>query len=455
MFVQKVKSEGIAHLSYFVGQGSEAAVIDPRRDIDIYLDIARKNEMNITHIFETHRNEDYAIGSQELAAATGAKVFHGGQLMFRYGLEAKDGQEFRVGELKIFALHTPGHTPESFSYVLHEPSAGMHPVMVFCGDALMVGDVGRTDFYGIEARERLAGDLYESITKKLLPLGSGTILCPAHGGGSVCATEIVEREESTIGIEMATNHMLKLSKIDFIEAKRRENLELSPTFKRMEAINLEGARVLGRLPIPPALNSKELKHAIVKGAFLLDIRSPYSFAGAYIPGAINLQLNFIPVYVGYIVPPDRSVLLVAESPNQVETFVRYMVRQGYDSFAGYLRAGMDQWSKGGHELASMCMVTAKDLNGRLKKGEEMFLMDVRDRRESAQGIIEGAKLIHLGEIHARMAEIPKNKTVVTYCGSGFRGSCAASILARNGYTKVENLHGGFNAWKIAGFPIAR
>lgn len=455
MFFQKVKSEGIAHLSYFIGQGSEAAVIDPRRDIDIYLDIARKNEMNITHVFETHRNEDYAIGSQELAAATGAKIFHGGQLMFRYGLEAKDGQEFRLGELRIFALHTPGHTPESFSYVLHEPSAGNHPVMVFCGDALLVGDVGRTDFYGTEARERLATELHDSITRKILPLGPGTILCPAHGAGSVCATEIVEREESTLGIEMATNHMLKISRAEFIEAKRRENLELSPIFKRMEAINLEGARVLGRLPIPPALTPKELKHAIVKGGFLLDIRSPYSFAGAFIPGAINLHLNFVPVYAGYVVPHDRAVLVVAESTDHVDTFVRYMVRQGHDGFAGYLRAGMDQWSKGGHELASMDMVTAKDLNGRLKKGEEMFLTDVRDRKESAQGIIEGAKLIHLGEVHARMAEIPKNKTVVTYCGSGFRGSCAASMLMRNGYTKVENLHGGFNAWKAGGFPIVR
>jgi hydroxyacylglutathione hydrolase len=455
LFVQKVKSEGIAHLSYFIGQGSEAAVIDPRRDIDIYLELARKNEMNIGQVFETHRNEDYAIGSQELAAATGAKIFHGGQLMFRYGLEAKDGHEFHVGDLRIKALHTPGHTPESFSYVLYEPSAGNHPVMVFCGDALLVGEVGRTDLYGMESRERLAIDLYDSITKKVLPLGAGTIICPAHGGGSVCATEIVEREESTLGIEMATNHMLLLSRPDFIEAKRRENLELSPIFRRMEQINLEGARVLGRLPIPPALTPKEVKHGIVKGGFLLDIRSPYSFAGAFIPGAINLHLSFVPVYAGYVVPPDRSVLLVAESSGQVETFVRYMVRQGYDSFAGYLRAGMDQWSKNGHELASMDMVTAKDLNVRMKKGEEMFLMDVRDRKESAQGMIEGAKLIHLGEVQARMAEIPKNKTIVTFCGSGFRGSCAASMLMRNGYPKVQNLHGGFNAWKATGSPIVR
>jgi hydroxyacylglutathione hydrolase len=446
MIVQKIRSEGIAHLSYFIGQGAEAAVVDPRRDIDAYLDLAVRNEMSIKFVLETHRNEDYVIGSQELAAATGAKIFHGGQQFFRYGAEIKDGQELAIGTLKIKAIHTPGHTAESFSYALYDPLTSINPFMVFTGDSLLVGEVGRTDFLGPEVREKMSSDLYDSIFQKLLPLGPGTIVCPAHGAGSVCATRIGEREDTTLAIEAASNPFLHLSKSDFIIAKRQENLEMSPTFKRMEAVNLEGPRVLGRIPNPLPLSPKELKHAIAKGAFLLDVRQPYSFAGAHIPGAINLQMDYVPAYSGYVVPPDRPIALVVEAQSQLDQIERHLIRQGYDTFAGYLRVGMDLWSKNGNEISAMTMLTAKELMNMIKRGEEMLILDVRDRREMTHGGIEGAKTIHLGEVQARLAEIPRNKLIVTYCGSGYRGSCAASILLRNGYGKVMNLHGGFNAW---------
>lgn len=447
LIVQKIRSEGIAHLSYFIGQGAEAAVIDPRRDIDVYLNLAAKNEMTIKYALETHRNEDFVTGSPELAAATGAKILHGGQQFFRFGTEVKDGQEISVGSLRLAAMHTPGHTAESFSYVMYDPSTTVNPIMVFTGDALLVGEVGRTDFMGPEARAQMSSDLYDSIYKKIMALGPGTIICPAHGAGSVCATQIVEREDSTLGIEMAANHYLRLNKTEFIEAKMRENLELSPIFKRMEAVNLEGPKVLGRLPSPPPLSPKEVKHAIAKGGFLLDTRQPYSFAGAHIPGAVNLQLDFLPAYAGYVIPPDRPIALIVETPLLLEQAVRNLIRLGYDSFAGYLRVGMDHWSKNGNEISTLPMITAKDLQTSMKKGEEMLLIDVRDRRETAHGVIEGARQLHLGEVQARLGELPKNKTIITYCGSGVRGSCAASLLLRNGYNKVVNLHGGFGAWQ--------
>ncbi|OPY33179.1 MAG: molybdopterin biosynthesis protein MoeB [Methanomassiliicoccales archaeon PtaU1.Bin124] len=447
MIVQKVRSEGIAHLSYFIGQGADAAVIDPRRDIDEYLELAARNEMNIKLILETHRNEDYVVGSLELAAATGAKILHGGQQFFKYGGEVKDGQELMVGNLRIKALHTPGHTAESFSYVLYDPSSSSSPIMVFTGDALMVNEVGRTDLMGAEAKERAASDLFDSINNKILPLGPQTIICPAHGAGSVCATQIVEREESTLGIEAMSNPMLRLSRPDFISKKLGESLEISPIFRSMEVWNLEGAKVLGRLPSPQPLSPKEIKHAMVKGAFLLDVRQPYSFAGAHIPGATNLYVDFLPVYSGYVITPDRPIALIAEGHCQLEQAVRYLVRQGYDSFAGYLRVGMDLWSKQGNEIATMDMVTAKDLMAMIKRGDDIIILDVRDKRETAKGGIDEAKILHLGEIQSRLAEVPKNKMIVTYCGSGFRGSCAASLLLRNGYSKVANLHGGYAAWQ--------
>jgi hydroxyacylglutathione hydrolase len=455
MFVQRFKSEGISHISYFIGQGAEAAVVDPSRDIDAYLDLAQRTERSIRTVLETHRNEDYVSGSQELAAATGAKVYHGGQVPFRFGNEIKDGQELNVGNLRIKAVHTPGHTDESFSYALYDPTSGDHPVMLFCGDALFVGEVGRTDFYGKEHRERLANALYHSLHERIVPLGDSTIICPAHGSGSICGTSIGEREDSTIGMERLTNHALRMSKEEFIASKLAEDMEIAPLMRRMEKSNLEGPKVLGHLPTPKPLSAKEMKHAIAKGCYLLDARQPYSFAGAHIPGAINLWLESIPIYAGFIIPPDRQIVTVVDTPGHLDRLVRYLVRLGYDEVVGYLRVGMDLWAKQGMEIATMRGITAKELNGRHKAGEDLVLIDVRDARERHSGTIPGSKQIHLGQLASSMDEIPKKKPLVTFCGGGYRGSTAASILVRHGYSDVYNLQGGFAAWSAGGFPVER
>ncbi len=455
MFVQRIKSDGLSHISYFIAQGAEAAVVDPRRDIDEYIELAQMTERSIKLVLETHRNEDYVVGSQELAARTGAKVYHGGQLPFRYGNEVKDGQELIVGNLRIKAIHTPGHTDESFSYALYDPSSGENPVMVFCGDALFVGEVGRTDFYGKENRERLASALFQSLHERIIPLGESTIICPAHGSGSVCGTSIGEREDSTIGLEVRTNPALRLTKEGFVASKMAEDLEIAPLMKRMEKYNLEGPKVLGHLPTPKPLSAKELKHAIAKGAYLLDARQPYSFAGAHIPGAINLWLESIPIYAAFIIPPDRQIAVVVETPGHLDRLVRYLVRLGYDEVVGYLRVGMDLWAKQGMEISTMRSMTAKELNARQKAGEDLVSIDVRDARERHVGTIPGSKKIHLGQLASRMDEIPKKKLLVTFCGGGYRGSTAGSILLRHGYSEVYNLQGGFAAWSAGGFPVER
>jgi hydroxyacylglutathione hydrolase len=452
MFVQRIKSDGLSHISYFIAQGAEAAVVDPRRDIDEYIELAQRRECCIRTILETHRNEDYVIGSQELAARTGAKVYHGGQLAFRYGNEVKDGQELTVGNLRIKAIHTPGHTDESFSYALYDPSSGENPVMVFCGDALFVGEVGRTDFYGRESRERLANALFQSLHERIIPLGESTIICPAHGSGSVCGTSIGEREDSTIGLEVRTNPALKLTKEEFVASKMAEDLEIAPLMKKMEKYNLEGPKVLGHLPNPKPLSAKEIKHAIAKGAYLLDVRQPYSFGGAHIPGSVNLWLESLPIYAGFVIPPDRQIVAVVEGRSHLDRLVRYLVRLGYDEIVGYLRVGMDLWAKQGMEISVLRGMTAKELHAKQKAGEDLILVDVRDSREKHAGLIPEAMSIHLGQLATRMEEIPKKKPVVTFCGGGYRGSTAASILQRHGYSDVYNLQGGFSAWSASGFP---
>jgi len=206
MIFKRIKSDGLAHNSYFICSEDEAAVIDPRRDCEVYIDLAKREEVKIKYIFETHRNEDYVIGSIELSNLTSAEIFHGPGLNWGYGNTLHNGNVFHIGNLKLTALHTPGHTDESMSYVLAESE---EPVMVFTGDALFVGDVGRTDFYGPVEAPRLAGALYDSIFNKILTLGDGVILCPAHGAGSVCGGNISDRDESTIGLERTQNPVLQ------------------------------------------------------------------------------------------------------------------------------------------------------------------------------------------------------------------------------------------------------
>jgi hydroxyacylglutathione hydrolase len=209
MIFERIKSEGLAHLSYFIGSEDEAVVIDPRRDCQVYVDLARREGMTIKYIFETHRNEDYIVGSLELKNLTEAEIYHGRGLEFKYGNFVDDGQGFSFGKLKLTALHTPGHTDESMSYTLADLETGKEPVMVFTGDALFVGDVGRTDLYGPEEAPRMASNLYDSIFNKILPLGDQVILCPAHGAGSVCGGAISKREYSTLGLERIYNPVLQ------------------------------------------------------------------------------------------------------------------------------------------------------------------------------------------------------------------------------------------------------
>ena len=224
LILKRVKSEGLAHISYFVGSGNEAVVIDPRRDCQTYVDIAQREEMEIKYIFETHRNEDYVIGSCELAHHTGARVYHGPDLDFRYGDTLKDGQILNFGHMKLIAIHTSGHTDESTSYMLIDTALDDSAIMVFTGDTLFVGDVGRTDLYGPKEVVRLSENLYDSIFNKILPLGDGVILCPAHGAGSICGGAISEREWSTLGLERLYNPLLQKSREEFVRFKVAERL---------------------------------------------------------------------------------------------------------------------------------------------------------------------------------------------------------------------------------------
>jgi hydroxyacylglutathione hydrolase len=293
MIVERFKSKIVAHLSYFIGSKNVAMVVDPQRDYQIYIDVAQREQMRIKYVFETHRNEDYMSGARELGNLTGAQVYHGSWPTFSYGNVLEDGQVFDLGSLKITAIHTPGHTPGCTSYAVTDLDSGPDTVLVCTGDALFVNDVGRTDFGGSENRRPWSANLYDSLFNKLLPLGDATILCPAHGSGSVCAVGIADREWSTLGLERRMNPVLQLSRAEFIEYKVNEHHEYAPYFRMMEKVNIEGAPIVRSTLTPSALSVTEFQGRIDAGAQVIDTRSPSAFAGAHITGSYSIPRSVL------------------------------------------------------------------------------------------------------------------------------------------------------------------
>jgi hydroxyacylglutathione hydrolase len=456
MIFERIKSEGLAHLSYFVGSEDEAIVIDPRRDCQIYFDLARRKGMKIKYIFETHRNEDYLIGSLELREITGAEIYHGQGVDFKYGNFVRDGQKFAFGSMKLTALHTPGHTDESMSYVLSDPDTCKEPLMVFTGDALFVGEVGRTDLYGSEEAPRMAANLYDSIFNKILPLGDGVILCPAHGAGSLCGGAISKREYSTLGLERTQNPVLqRTDKKEFIKFKLEEKLEFPPYFKKMEEYNLQGPLLLKGLPVPELLSPEEFRAEMEKGALVVDTRMPHSFGGANIRGSYGIWLKGLPFFAGWMLPYGRPILLVLEENEQLETAIRYLIRVGYDSITGFLNGGIVSWYMKALPVDSLNLISVQDLKDKIEKNEEIMLLDVRSDEEWDEGHIDGAKHIYVGYLEENLDKVPQGCPIVVYCDSSRRSNIAASILKKNGYNEVYNVLGSMTAWKNAGYPVVK
>ncbi len=453
MFLEKIKSEGIAHLSYILGDGSEAAVIDPRRDCQIYIDTAAANGMRITRIFETHRNEDYVIGSQDLARKTGAAIHHGGKLDFAYGEKVSEGDSFTLGELKLEILETPGHTDESISIVVKDSNFRDDAVAVFTGDALFIGDVGRTDFFPDRADE-VAGLLYDSIFDTILPLGDQTILYPAHGAGSVCGGGLASREFSTLGYERRNNPVLqKTDRTEFIEYKVNEHHYLPAYFKKMEEYNQHGPPPLEALPVPPPLSAAEVKAAGEDGAVILDLRSPEAYAGAFIPDSLAIPVEMVPAYAGYLLEYGRDIILIPDSEEQVSRAVVHLTRLGFDCVSGYLKGGMHSWEVAGYDYERIGAVHAADLERRLKENTDLTLLDVRQIDEYSEARLAGSTHIFLGELPDRLDELDRAKPIVTFCGSGQRAIIAASILKKNGFDQVEDSLGSMQACKNVGCEL--
>ncbi|MBU7001300.1 MAG: MBL fold metallo-hydrolase [Theionarchaea archaeon] len=448
MLFTTVKSEGLAHNSYFLGAGGVAAVIDPRRDCDIYLDLSRKHNLKVSYIFETHRNEDYVSGSGELAEITGAEILHGAGLDFGYGTTVKEGDTFSIGSIRFEILETPGHTDESISIAVVDTEVGENVYMVFTGDALFAGDVGRTDLYGTREGRRLAEALYDSVREKLLTLGDGVIVCPAHGAGSVCGAELADHEYTTIGYEKKTNPVLQKNKEDFVQYKLNEELYRPPYFRKMEVYNKEGAPLLHGLPFLRPVSPQELTSE--KDAQVVDVRTPPSFAGGHIPSSVHIWKDGLPLFAGWILNYEDPIILVGEGSENTEEIVRYLIRLGYDNLSGYLAGGFASWYKNGYPFKTIDTWTVYQLYEALNSS--VYLLDVREKRHWEEGYIQGAHHMYVGTLRDHLSEIP-DTNVVVYCDSGYKTGIATSLLQRSGTEKVSGVLGGIMAWKKAGFPL--
>ena len=433
MLFKKFKTKGLAHYSYLLGDGEYLAVIDPMRDVGMYQHEARKAGMQIKYIFETHRNEDFAIGSRELGEKTGAKIFVSAHedLDYQYGEKISDGFEIEIGQLRLQALYTPGHTLGHLSYVLYEKDKGAY--MVFTGDCLFMGDLGRTDFYGPENLDKMTGLLYDSIFEKLLPLGDQVLLFPAHGAGSACGESMDEREYSTLGYERLTNkHLQVASKAEFIE--KFGKMRIKPRyFNAMEKVNLIGKPFVGSdTNINPLSFAKFT--SLGDDVLVLDLREKEAFSGGHIPGSIYMSESSITSYLGTIYPVDQKIVFVIDGErDHVEEVYWKCKRIGFDNMLGYLPNALGQWEESGQELQKLKTITTKDFKD-ISENNDFILLDVRKEEEIK--VDDPAKnRVHmpLQRLYEGLTYLEFDKPIYVLCASGERATVATSYLVARNY----------------------
>jgi hydroxyacylglutathione hydrolase len=454
-----IQTEGIAELSYLVGDDDEgiAAVFDPRADCDVYIEAAREAGVAITHIFETHIHADLVSGSRELCARLeSAKIYASGEGGAEYGFEPeriKDGDRFTFGEVLVTVRHTPGHTPEHMSYLLAEADHPDEPWAVLTGDSLFVASAGRPDLLGEKHTKQLAEQQFHTLHDFYLKLPDHVIIYPNHGAGSPCGADIGARLSSTIGYERKFNKFLQFADAkSFTDYAIRTAPPVPHYYPVMKRVNAEGPKVLGNLPRVPGLPTQAFKEAIEKKAgVLVDVRNILAFGGGHIAGALNIPgTPILSIWAGWMLDPEEPVLLVMESDDDLEKIVRLFVRTGYTKFAGYLIGGMKAWHLAGFPLERIGQMSVHELNARKSS---LQVVDVRSPGEWKKGHVPGACHIFVPELGKRMSELDRGKPTAVYCGSGYRASIATSILKRQGFKELWNVPGSWEAWKKAKLPV--
>ena len=452
MVIEQIYTGCLSQGAYYIQSGNEVAIIDPLREIDPYMQKAKKANAKIRFIFETHFHADFVSGHLTLAKKTGAKIIFGPNANTKFdALIAKDGQEFKIGEITIKALHTPGHTMESTTYLLIDSSK--KDIAIFSGDTLFIGDVGRPDLAQKAnniTQEDLAGTLYDSLRKKIMPLNDDVLVYPAHGAGSACGKNLSDETVSTIGEQKKTNYALRsdMTKDEFIK-EVTDGLNPPPNYFPLNVkMNKEGYDDIdkiilsGTTPLDPNLFENIVKE---KNALILDVRHQNNFAEEHIPNSIFIGIdgNFAP-WVGTIVEDVTKPILLVTPDDRVEETVTRLARVGFDNSLGYLKGGIKNWKMQGKLTTNVDQIDSVVFK-KLIQNEKLSVFDLRKSDEYSSGFIPNAQNIPLNFLNKKINSFRLNETFYTHCAGGYRSMIAASILKSKGIHNFKDIKGGFNA----------
>ena len=445
----------LAHASYMIGSEGEAVVVDPQRDVDLYLQAAQEHGLQIRHVFETHLHADFVSGHKELAARTGAKIYIGAQAGATFPhVDISDGFTLRFGKARLQVLETPGHTPESICLLLTDEEKSPRPWGVLTGDTLFLGDVGRPDLSKNHTPQQLAGLLYDSLHNKLMTLADDVLVYPAHGAGSLCGKNMRAERSSTIGTERLTNYALQIKSREGFVKELTTNLPTRPNYFLQDAeINREGAPALAELPPLPALSAEQLKGLLAKGVVALDVRPGDQFAHIHVPGSINIALSGqFASWAGTVLGLHSRPVLIADSPEQLAEARMRLARVGIEGASGYLEGGVSAWTQAGFPAETLEQISVHELSQQIGAGK-LQVLDVRREGEWQAGHLAGAQWSPLDGFGDGLPTLDHTASIAVHCKGGYRSLIACSFLRRAGYRNVVNVVGGFDAWQQAQLPV--
>jgi glyoxylase-like metal-dependent hydrolase (beta-lactamase superfamily II)/rhodanese-related sulfurtransferase len=456
MHIQQLYTNCLAEAAYYIESDGEAAIIDPIRETEPYTSLAKERNTKIKYIFETHFHADFVSGHIDLAAKTGAQIIYGPGADTAYKVyNAKDGEEFSVGKIKIKVLHTPGHTLESSCYLLIDENGKEH--CIFTGDTLFVGDVGRPDLLdgsGI-TKEFLAGKMYDSLNTKIKILADDVIVYPAHGPGSACGKNIGKETWSTIGHQKQMNYYLhETDKQKFITTLTTGITPPPLYFFEDARINKQGYSNIDEVvkKNSVAFSVSDFEKQIAQGCLILDTRIPHDFETGFIPGSLNIGLNGqYANWIGTLIHIEQPIVLVTDLGKEDESILR-AARVGYENIRGFLAGGFDTWKNAGKKIDTICSITAEEYATKLKAGDVVTL-DVRKESEFETAHVKNALLLPLSDVATKYETIDKHLPYAVTCASGYRSMIAASMLKVRGFTNITNVHGGFGKIKNCGVEI--
>ncbi|MBN1479764.1 MBL fold metallo-hydrolase [candidate division KSB1 bacterium] len=459
MIIQQFFVKGISHSSYLLGGTKSCAIVDPQRDVQVYLDAAEALEMKITHILETHLHADFISGHMDLAKKTGAKIYAPKSAECRFDhIALAENDTINIEDMVLNVLQVPGHTPEHIAYVVTDTARSQEPAGLFCGDTLFVGDVGRPDLFPDLAHE-LAGKLYDSLHQKLLKLPDFCEVYPAHGAGSLCGRAMGAKRTSTIGYERRFNAALQIrDRDDFIQSLTQGMPQAPDHFSRCSDINRDGPTLVDNLPPLAALPAALFQDSIKDGnTIVLDVRNYDAYAGHHIPNSYHNDLNGnFATFAGWVLPFDRDILLVVDEVQQAHEATDWLRKVGLDRIIGYLDGGTVSWVKAGFTTKHIGLLSAEELHDTISGGDKIALVDVRAISEYENYHITGSINIPAPDLRVRYRELAPNMPIHLLCSTGNRSSLGASILEQKGFTSISNLAGGMTGYSAAGHaPVCR